>query len=386
MKTVEIVRQLISTIPHYTNLFSDEVAITSLTRAGSTVTVTTTAEHGLVTGQQINIINAITTITITNLTIVDGQGIATTANDHDLTLGYQETVTISGAVEAGYNGTFDLVDVPNRYTFIFTIPTSPSRPATGSPKLLVNLKSGYNGLKTITVTGLTTFTYSITTTPASPAVGTIKLRKNVRISGAISIDRFIESYTKQLENKLWLTVVLGGTSAGKDRFIYSDSTYSHTNGQDFRQRISSPFSIYAFIPSTHSISGMNERDIAEDLALVIFKAVLRFQIPSGFSDTTPFGITFLRHDFYQYNYAYYIHEFVFDNNYDLTYDDTVDTDDSRAFRDVDMRLVSYFNNKEMNHMNINLDDHPVYKYGHFKLASGANLLLKTNGFLMLQQQ
>lgn len=55
---------------------------------------------------------------------------ATTANNHGLASG--ASVTISGAVETGYNGTY-----------------------------------------TITVTGLDTFTYTITTTPSTPATGTI---------------------------------------------------------------------------------------------------------------------------------------------------------------------------------------------------------------------
>lgn len=68
-------------------------SVTSITRSGSTATATAAAPHNLITGQ---------------------------------------SVTIAGAVEGGYNGTF-----------------------------------------TVTVTGATTFTYAVGGTPASPATGTI---------------------------------------------------------------------------------------------------------------------------------------------------------------------------------------------------------------------
>jgi uncharacterized membrane protein YqgA involved in biofilm formation len=390
MKTVDIVSQLQTIIPRYTNMFSDEISISSLTCSGSTITATTSIVHGLVTGQQVNIVGAITPITITNLTEINGQGVATTASDHDLTLGYQSTVTIIGADQPQYNGTFDLIDVPNRYNFVYQLTTQPSiRPATGTIFLQSTLKYGYNGLQTITVTSPTTFTYVITSTPESPAQGTISLRANTRISGTINVDRFIESYTKQLQDQIWLVVALGAASASKDRFIFSDATYTHTTGQDFRQRIISPFSVYAFIPTINSISGMNERDLAEDLAVLIFKSILRFKTPTLFSDQTSFGITFSGHDFYQYNYAYYIHEYKFEQNYDLTYMDTIDTDDSRAFRDIDFNITSYFDGLSITNMNINLDRVPMDSsnnlYSNLLFIDGSKFLKKDGGYLLLEE-
>lgn len=67
-------------------------AVTSITRASSTATVTTTASHGYVTGQYI---------------------------------------TISGAVESDYNGTY-VVTVTGATTFTYTVSNSPSSPATGT--------------------------------------------------------------------------------------------------------------------------------------------------------------------------------------------------------------------------------------------------------------
>lgn len=360
MKASEIVQQLRAVIPRYSNLFSDEVIVDSLTCAGSLVTAVTATPHGLETDNQINIVDAITPISITSLTILNGNGVATTLTDHDLTLGYQQTITIGGADQPEYNGTFELLEVPNRFNFVFKFTTIPTIPATGTPALLTMYKQGYNGLQSVTVIDETTFTYPITAIVESPAQGEIVLRKSARISSAINIERFIEAYTPHLDNQLWLVVCLGETTASKDRFVYSDATYSHTSGQDFRQRMLSPFSVYVLIPTETSLSASVARDLAEDVAKLIFRAILRFSVPSIFTDQTNFGITSAGHNSYQYPYAFYVHEYRFDTNYDITYQDTVDTDDSRAFRDIDLQFKSYFNGLEMMTSNINLDVDPDF--------------------------
>lgn len=93
-----------------TNILSQTQSISSLVRSGSTVTVTTPTNHNLATGIE---------------------------------------MTISGAVETDYNGTFTII-VTSQTTFIYTIETTPTTPATGSPMwsadyVKVNIQaSGYS--------------------------------------------------------------------------------------------------------------------------------------------------------------------------------------------------------------------------------------------------
>lgn len=68
------------------------VAVTSITRSFTTATVTTTASHSFVTGQ---------------------------------------SITIAGAVETDYNGTFTIT-VTGAATFTYTVANSPTTPATGT--------------------------------------------------------------------------------------------------------------------------------------------------------------------------------------------------------------------------------------------------------------
>lgn len=68
------------------------IAVTSMTRSSTTVTVTTTAAHGLSSGN---------------------------------------VVVVAGATQAGYNGTWDIT-VSSATVFTFTVTTTPDTPATGT--------------------------------------------------------------------------------------------------------------------------------------------------------------------------------------------------------------------------------------------------------------
>lgn len=143
-------------------------AITSITRASTTATVTTTAPHGLQTG---------------------------------------DVVAITGAVETEYNVNA-VITRTGASTFTYTVSGTPSSPATGTPVFATNGLSitgitqtagtatattaaahglatgdtvrvsgagqaGYNIDATVTVTGANTFTYPVASATVTPATGTL---------------------------------------------------------------------------------------------------------------------------------------------------------------------------------------------------------------------
>jgi hypothetical protein len=359
MKAANLVQQLQSTLPLYTSLFSDIFSISSLTRSGTTVTAVTTMPHGLITGATIVISGALTPITITSLTQSAGVATALTSSAHDFTDNYTTTVNIFGANQPEYNGIHNFIHQENRKTFTYEITGNPVSPATGTNiYVLENLKHGYNGAHVITRIDDVTFTYQITSTPASPALGTIILSSANRISATVSVERAKESYTPQTFNKLWLFIVLGSSSASKDRFVLTDNTAVVTAGQDYRQRIIDNISLYVFANSENETSGAVVRDLMQDLLNPILKSVLRYHFPSGFNDQTNFGITFAGHDIYEYNYPYYIHQYIFEDTFDITYPDTLNTDDSVAFRDIELNFLNKMN-VVIADTNVDLDDVPL---------------------------
>lgn len=364
MQSEYIIRQLYENVPNLTNLFSDPVSISSLTKSGNVVTVVTAVAHGLTTGSFVSIAGTKTATEIVSLTQSNGVATAITSQDHDLTEGFFPTVEIVGASEAGYNGTFELLEVPNRKTFKYQLTTSPSSPATSTGDILL-LTAGlgtYNGRFQITVVNATTFTYQLETPLYSPAMGAIKLQKNIRISGAATIERAIEAYTKQPTNKLWAFVVLEDTAVNKDRFVKSDAIATRTVADDFRIRLIKNFSIYVFSPSVEGIAARTERDLMEDVEVVLYKSILALRIPSQYTEPSWSLITPSGSGIYEYTKAYYIHRFSFQVTFDLVIADTAYNPFTRAFRDIDLNYYD-FEDKELTNLiataQVDLDDEPL---------------------------
>lgn len=361
MKAEAIIKQLYITLPNLTDYFSDSLNVVSISRSGNTVTVVTSEPHNLTTGNYVTISGAKTPTLITTLTRNANIVTATTNIDHDLTEKFFKTVEIIGADQAEYNGTFELLRVLNRLTFTFKINTTPISPATGSEILLLTGGLGtYNGRFEVTIINTTTFTYQITTTPYPYPKGNIKVKKNIRISGAVSIDRAIEGYTKQDPNKMWAFVVLDDTQVNKDRFIRSDAVGTRAPGVDFRTRLIKNFSVYIIVPATNSISGRYERDLMEEIEVVIYKSLLGVQFPSLFTEETWSMITPIGHGFFDYIKAYYVHRFQFQGTFDILYQDTAINPITRAFRDLSINYFDYpEGTRVIAEAEINLDDEPL---------------------------
>lgn len=367
MKLQQILLQLFQTLPKYSSLFSTNVNITSLSLTGLTVTATTASPHNFITGQIVNIQGAIIRNPIVSLLQIDNIAYAETQLDHDLTENFNDTVEIMGANQSAYNGTHDLLTVPNRREFTFSVTGNPVTPATGTIFLNEVGRSinPYNGLKEITVLTPTTFTYAIASSLYSPPTGSIVASTGLRIGGALSIDKAVEWYSKQGTDQYWLFVVLNSRTANKDRFTDDDATSTTPRGTRFKQRVTMPFTCYVFAPlqdntSLETVSGRAVRDSMEDVFYALCKSLLRkFFTVENFSDCAWSAVTFTNHDFYDYNQAYYVHQFSFENVMDINFIDTVEPDTNVAFRDIDLSFERLQDAYVLATAQINLDDVPL---------------------------
>lgn len=362
MKAEDIIKQLILVLPQQNNYFGEEVTVSNLTRSGNTVTVTTNVNHNLSTGQFINIKGAKKVTEITNLEQSNGVATATTTTDHDLTEGFFEEVEIEGADQADYNGTHTLLSVPNRQTFTFSVNESATSPATGSEILLTNSGVGnYNGRYQITVTSSTEFTYTIDTQPYSPGKGSIVTQKNIRISGAVSVERAIDAYTKQSPNNLWAFVVLGDTVTSKDRSVLNDTVAQRDSANDFRMRLIKDFSVYVVVPSKNSIAARAERDLMEDLEVDIYKSIVGQKFSSGLTESVWSQVVPIVNGFYDYVGPYYVHRFQFQNTVDVIHEDTSVDPPTRAFRDIEIDFIDTRETSDniIAELNTNLDKDPL---------------------------
>lgn len=356
----DVVKQLWAVVPLLTNLFTDELALISITSSGTTATVTTSVAHGLTTGDIANISGSKVPLDIVSLTQVDNLVTAETTSKHDLTEGFADTtvspIEIIGATETDYNGIFPLLTQTDRTHFTYQITGDPSSPATGSPQLLENLKFGYNGLHTVTVTGATTFSYSLKQPLGSPAAGTIICRVRPRIAGVINVERAGEAYTKQGANKLWAFVTLDERVANKSRATTNDAVDDPNFGTAYRQYVLHPFSIYIFIPTSGEIGAEKARDLADKTLSVFCTSVTGITFSSEFSQP-PYSRTVYESDnFSAYTDAFYVHQYIFQASEYITFFDTAGIDFGVAFRDIDVSFDSDFTGLEIMTDSINLDE------------------------------
>jgi len=103
MKASDIIIQLHSELPKHTELFSTNIALSSLTFSGGVVTATTSSAHGLSTNDTVVIQDALSPNPLPSLTSSEGIATATTLGNHDLTENFPDgpdsTVNITGAVD-----------------------------------------------------------------------------------------------------------------------------------------------------------------------------------------------------------------------------------------------------------------------------------------------
>ncbi len=356
MKAYDIINQLFVSLPSQTSLFSDSVSITSLSKVGTTVTAVSTAPHGLTTGKYVYIGGASRKTPVSTLTSSNGVATAATSVAHDLTEKWVTDVTLIGADQPQYNSSHALLSVPNRYTFTFTVNSGITTPATGTISLLEPLRRGFNGWYQITVINTTTFTYTSEDTYTANAYGTMYALTSPRISGALTLNKAVDCYSKFGQNKLWAFVVMGDAVASKDRHSYQDAIASHTTGSTFRQQILNNIDIYVFVPTKDSLSGRAERDTISDVAKYLYKCLLGRTYPTGFVDEPTAVLHFLRHGVQIWNHQFYVHKFSFEAMTDITKNDVVDPDYTRAFRDIELDNKNADYNNLIMQTNIDLDD------------------------------
>ena len=362
MKITDIIRQLQFYLPSQTTQFQDTANIASLTAVGTTATAVTDAPHGLVNDQWVTISGALLKTPIAAY-LADGEtALITTASDHDQTLNKRansnptEVVLIEGATEPEFNGLFQMQSVPNRQNIV--IETAATGSPTGAPVLVENRIDGYNGRFQITVIDPTTFTYELDNAPAGEAGGQPVANYNLRISGAITIEQAIDSYTRQQTDKLWAFVTVNPTTVSKSRAVANDLNAPLTRSDIKRTRLVRQFSVHVFAPTVSEVSAIKAVDEMENISLALFAVLFGWTPPNTYADSpwsvvvpNGFGVSF-------YNKAFMVHTFDFELAEDLTIGDAFNDQGTRALRNFEIEVYNE-NNQITLTANVDTDEQPL---------------------------
>ncbi len=343
MRAADVVTQLAVLLPQLSDAFTQNVGITSLTRAGTVMTAITAADHGFLVGDAVAITGAVTQIPIDVLTRAGTVGTLHTTADQDLTNDIAQEITISGATEPEFNGTFPLVNVDSRRTIRFTMADAGPVTATGAP-VLENGESAlrqYDSTYAVeTVPDPTTFTFQQPDTTLLDPIGNIEARGKVRISSAVDPDRMRAAYTEKDVGELWLVVALDDVAASKSRMVRSDAIDNLYPSDEFRQQIIQALTLYLYVPAQEEISASDARDLAEDLFRPICQSILGAGFDSGLFVGTQGRMQFSGHGTFAYDTAVYVHGYSFQQVVDLYFQDTVGPDLDVAFRNLDFDSVT----------------------------------------------
>ena len=370
MKTEEVILLLQSRLPVLSPFFSTRISIVSITKVGLTATVKTSLPHGLTPGDLVTVGNVSTPVVIDTFVETLEEIKFQTLTSHDLTfnesapLDLDQQIRIIG--DLGYSRSFRLTKVPNRITFFVDRDGAPALPGE-----ILSLQEtsifGFNGLKEVlSVPAVDEFTFDLSfDLPAPNWTEEAFICARPRISGAVSVEQLIDSYTEQPLDNLWSFVVLGDYQANKDRFNLNDAITTQARQADFRQKIITNFSVYIFIPNKGEIltktNGRAARDIVEDIRVPLFQSLLGVDLKSQLKAKGAGIVTYAGDGFYLYNGAFYVHEFKFQQVIEITNGDTAIRDLDRAFRDISVIHKNQFDELSVYLADIDLDVDPSFR-------------------------
>lgn len=356
MKLSDVVAQLQLILPKFSTLLSTSLPITSIVAASNVATVVTSSAHSLTAGDQVVLANVEVKTPITGVSKDGLLYTFTTSPAHDLTLTWppHATITLSGFTDGAWNDTFTLKSSPNRNDFV--IQSTNSLPSLNGNEVLHEVRTdGVNGRFAPTIVNTTTFTIAGSFLDGNYTGGSVN--SEVRIAGAVTIERAIEQYTKQGLTDLWIFVTMHDAEVSKDRHSYSDATATRTVGDDIRTRLIDGFTITALKNATQDIAAVDAIDILRhDLLQPILKSVNGARFDTGLDGDADFKSILTAHGLALYEKAYVGYNYDFEFVVEITAGDSVNIGDTRAFRDIDYTLRQGGGDTEDMTITLDLDD------------------------------
>jgi hypothetical protein len=331
MKLLDIVQQLRVILPKHTDKFSTVINTINIDATNNIATITTDVPHKLKNNETVTLVGYSTK---TFLESVSQDGLLftfTTSTDHDLTEEWQNQISLNGFDSTDWNGVISLYKVPNRRTLV--VRSTNSIPSLNTNEFFYEDRiDGINGQHIVTVINSSSFTITGDFLDGSYNGGTINSK--VRIVGSISMERFLDHYTEQTIQDLYMCVVMDDADVSKDRNTYSDAIATPVTGSEIRLLLVDGFSVYIFGNTSKDIGAQQMIDICRhELMLPILKSVYGARFSTGLSNETDFRTVFTGSGLALYDKSKYVHVYKFEMSMEITEDDTVEREDTRAYRD-----------------------------------------------------
>lgn len=294
MILTSFVNYLKNDVPRHTNAFTDQLSISSISATSNVVTVVTTTPHKLTTGHYVTLTGAKRLRSVASMTRVGNLVTLTTVGQHNYTQGYSRSqyVTVKGANQTAYNGTFLVKDILSGTRITYEIPTTdpmPVTPATGTITIDEERRS-INGSYQVTVTNGTTFTFTSPNAASDVISGTPIVHVRHRITGYLKdLETFLEKMREfdgsnpfYSYEKPWLLVIPEGTRTNKNKNSRIDTSDVIMAGESIRIGQLHGASIMTLYNTKlqHSFNVTVHDNAVADIAKVS-RSVLRYRPPTS---------------------------------------------------------------------------------------------------------
>jgi hypothetical protein len=330
MNFTQIVAKFLKDMPALTTEFSEYLtpAITNIQIVARTVRVTTATAHGLISGRSVIAICGEVKNTIKEIEIDGNNAIIELNDNHDYILEDDENnatqVEIAGNSSGAWNGTFTIIDIPDRSKITIEKPDS-VLPATTGYIWEDRSKNG-SGVVEVTKISDTVFSFPLDSETPNLPLTTLKSLKIVtgsRIAGVADPERAIDLYseTTNFGEKPWLFIMIGDESVSKDLNAQSDAQATNSGGDDSRARLMNDIDILAIIPCVGDDAKTGGFQAVEKATGEIKQAILDcFQgyVLDIESSDRVWKAVYTGSQPYVYNKATYIRNYSFQISYDIT--------------------------------------------------------------------
>jgi len=372
MRAADIIGQLVTELPRYTDKFTNNFTITNIQvitgSPNATVLITTDTTPTFSIGDNVNVEGIHTPVAIEDVTDNGATLTITTSADHDLTKNPRENIDVFARITgSSIDETFTVFSVTNRRNF--TVIKGTTLPVAGDD-LQEQFLNVFNGLKTVTSILTNIFEYLI---PESELVGLGdpnlfegNVNAGHRISGAVDFETANNSYTVEPdEDQHWLFVVVEDTDANKDRRGTSDAASQRGQQQAQFNLIIEGFTLYVFVPNKgeipEAVGALIARDAAIDDRAPLFNSLLAAQFSADLKSQGEGRVTYLGDGTFAYTGGYYVHRFEFQQVAAITNLDVVDENINRALRDINFDITSLGIGDSVVELSatVDLDDEPL---------------------------
>lgn len=359
IKPYDIRKHIALTLPYYTDLFSimADVQVAEII-SSDTVRVTTVSPHNLSVSKLIMCKNGKIKNKIVSGTMSDDYVVFKTEYNHDFTL-QNNSIEIIGFTDSIWNGTHELVNVPNRQSLTINKPEGAISPVlTGSEAVYENRPFGINGSFVVTnIVSDTIFEYQISERPDLPinTISDLSVATGWYIFTAANFVRAQQLYTKNNKTCLFLImtdadITKSSRSLGPASAIFQSANINLLN-------IIQNFSTTVFINTTENINGEAAQNLAYE---EIFEALLRTLY--CYNPTTQYSVVSNGHGQGEYNTSFYTHVYDWQLPYSISNEDGVENLRNVAFRnlDYDLEVTTVVDGQAGSiSLTINLDETPT---------------------------